>query len=619
MKQKSIIFGFVLAALLSLSNPVLTRAQDITLPDPVFTSQIGSWYTTWWTTPVGATLQDWSPQSIRFKPLVGDYTTGEPTVFAKHCAQMKDAGISFLLLDETNGIDLHFNASLDALFKDVATLAQNHQPYLPLCIAMGSELSGAHSIPLANATANSLYAHYASGNPYYYRLNGKPLLVTFNGYDNAAGPPGLTGAFWGDPSDSSYPGNPFTVRRATGIVSIYNPLLHQYPSHGWWGWVMEDPDWVNHEEMTVSPGWNKVRLGDARPPVPRNGGQHFINQWLEAINVNPTTIMIAGWNDFGEETSIEPATSTDPAAMWTDYYGKQQPDWYLQIASAYGHLRTQLLAGTYYKDQDSARVYVVKAGKLIPDPRLPHHKPIIVVPSGTLSGVLHPRNGWNAVKDSRGKLWSITDGQKHAIRSAALMANLGYRNVTTLPPATLASIPTGVPAPNIAGPLLSSPASGAIYWVNRGIKFVVAHTDLSVFFPGASPVETPEALLSEIPTGPHLLWPLAAAGTGTVYLCGNGTRSLVSSWAPLKANGWAPADLRLVPSATLANYQDMRSVWPGITSTLFQRKNGRKYLLQFGAKRFLSVPASRYGITGTPQDVSDATVDSLKIAPSIGL
>ena len=84
------------------------------------------------------------------------------------------------------------------------------------------------------------------------------------------------------------------------------------------------------------------------------------------------------WNDFSDETGIEPARAglaTTP--LWADYYGKETPDWYVQIAKAYITLRTGLRAAGYYRDEDSQDVYQVVNGALVYQGWLPHGHPVI--------------------------------------------------------------------------------------------------------------------------------------------------------------------------------------------------------------------------------------------------
>ncbi|MBI5469896.1 hypothetical protein HY968_01045 [Candidatus Kaiserbacteria bacterium] len=140
---------------------------------------------------------------------------------------------------------------------------------------------------------------------------GKPLLVTHNGYDND---PNIVGADWTD--------GRFSVERATGAVDATNPMLQPYFADGFWGWVQKFPQPTSGETVGVMPGWDRKHLGEATTPIDRENGALYIREWLRAISLHPKNIIISSWNDFGEETAIEPATAVS-APAWIDSYGSR--------------------------------------------------------------------------------------------------------------------------------------------------------------------------------------------------------------------------------------------------------------------------------------------------------
>ncbi len=71
-----------------------------------------------------------------------------------------------------------------------------------------------------------------------------------------------------------------------------------------------------------------------------------------------------------------------------DYYGAETPDWYVQITKAYTNLRTGLMPGSYYRDEDNPAVYKNENGTLVYRSSLPHQQPVIFLPAGTLAGLL---------------------------------------------------------------------------------------------------------------------------------------------------------------------------------------------------------------------------------------
>jgi hypothetical protein len=66
--------------------------------------KIGTWYELYWQTPDSTWPgQHWALWT-RYKPVGGYYSSGDPSVVQSQFAQIKAAGIDYVLLDHTNGI-----------------------------------------------------------------------------------------------------------------------------------------------------------------------------------------------------------------------------------------------------------------------------------------------------------------------------------------------------------------------------------------------------------------------------------------------------------------------------------------------------------------------------------
>jgi hypothetical protein len=209
----------------------------------------------------------------------------------------------------------------------------------------------------------------------------KPLFVVYNDIQNPH-PQDEIKRYWKDPR--------FTVRYSAGATDASNPLLAPYAKEGLWGWAVHYPQIVSSETMAVQPGHNTTHLpGRTAPPVYKNQGQSYMQQWLYVLKHRPRNVIIPSWNDWGEETAIEPARRVvGTAELFTDYYGEETPDWYLQITEAYTNLRLGLMPGVYYRTEDDSKVYKVENGKLIHQGAMPRKKPVILLPAGSLSDYL---------------------------------------------------------------------------------------------------------------------------------------------------------------------------------------------------------------------------------------
>lgn len=344
-------------------------------------TKIGAWYTPFWQAP-GTTPdpydQHWS-QWTEYEPLLGYYSSGATSTVTVEFAEMKAAGIDYAILDDTNGVWAdhgYIEQNVQNIFAVDSQLPSSSQ--LPLSFAIGNGLV-TRSLAAQNDQANFIWDNYAQ-QPVYFTWQEKPLLVNYNAYDNNQN---VYAPNW---SDARY-----TVRPATGDVVATNPLLAPYSADGFWGWVQEYPQLTTSEEVGVTPGWDRSHLGAAaittKPRIDRVGGTYYENEWLQAIQAHPQTIVISSWNDFGEETAIEPAVSMgDPE--WTDSYGTQVPDWYVQITTAYANLRTGLMQRAYYQDEGDINVYLVNQGQLVYQGAMPHGHPVITLPAGTLTAYI---------------------------------------------------------------------------------------------------------------------------------------------------------------------------------------------------------------------------------------
>lgn len=345
-------------------NPILAPA-----------TKIGTWYELYWqarTNKYGE--QHW--RETRRKPLLGYYDSGDPAIIRAHFAQMKAAGIDYIIFDDTNALFAdggEIEENVAAIFATDTALPEAER--MPAGFVIGAELYAGRSATGQQNEADHIWNNYAAS-PVYFCWRGKPLLVLFNEFD-------VTNCFmpeWSDPH--------FTVRKAVGTVVSSNALLKQYTAEGLWGWCLPEPQLASPETIAVGPGWTREHLPTpVHYPIEREGGARYMREWLFAIKHQPQNIVIPSWNEFAEETAIEPATATS-GPKWADFYGDEVPDWYLQITSAYAHLRTGLMAGAYFRDEGARDFYRVVNGKLVLQSVMPHGHPVILLPAGTLSGLV---------------------------------------------------------------------------------------------------------------------------------------------------------------------------------------------------------------------------------------
>lgn len=330
-----------------------------------FNPQIGIWYTVWWDDekPYSDHWQDWT----RYRPVLGDYASDDPVIIQKHMQWIKQAGIDYVILDDTNS---HFADggniahNIETIFDVVESMPADTAP--KIAIAVGAGQYAANSVEAHMQEVNLIYDQFAK-RPSYYHWKGKPLLVDY------------TTPEWFYKWDDDR----FTVRWATGSTGDAAGIA---PDTGLWGWVFNE--YVpNKEVFGVMPGWDTAHQGRPTVPIDREDGKLYTRMWTEAVKRNPEMIVISSFNDHAEEIGIEAITPrSEDGKPWVDAYGTPTPDWYEQITKGYASLKKGFLDGYYYRPENGDQIYLYKKGQMLEQSAAPHGKPVIVVPEAYFSG-----------------------------------------------------------------------------------------------------------------------------------------------------------------------------------------------------------------------------------------
>ena len=370
-------------------------------------------------------------EGIGSDTIAGIYNSFDTKIIRRHINAMRKSGINVIIVDFTNGYaptaDMNVNrirASTDSLFSVMASLPAKDR--IKIAIALGYEFWGPRANGDSSFWANGgwptqtakqvtaldrIHREYVDRyGDIYFRYRGKPLVPVFilDGTDNPLV----------DRDGSAYPlwhDNRFTLKNLVGWPStwsyvqggeahyFHNGLDNNY--NGWsWGSLYGGTSGLTHplgdvptfdrtpplpysaECMSIMPGthnwWNTTVTSHVAWLLggdDKKSGEYYIKSWTEVIRNNPVIMTIVDWNNWDEETAIEPSKA------WRDYYGHSQPDWYLQITKAYSSIfRLGLIPdGTCVREENSAAVYKVEGpNNWRVQLSLPEHKPVIVLPSG---------------------------------------------------------------------------------------------------------------------------------------------------------------------------------------------------------------------------------------------
>lgn len=340
---------------------------------PYYSSQVGTWFTVWWTAKGEKTFNHWTRKDwTRLKPVdYGYYSSGDENYLTSVLIRLNYIGIDFIALDDTNG---HWNdhgliaKNMASVFK-VADRLGACSPKVAVC--SGGPLRDGN-IQKQRRELDAYYSDYVEKYPKtYYNWKGKPLVVMYLA--------GFAGKRIKD--------DRFTIRYGTGLVTWQNRTKDAkvFKTQGNWAWVfdLQNP---GSEVMGAQPGYNKAHQGSSMMVVERKSGAHYIDQWLAAIKQNPECIMLPSYNDHAEETGWEATVPTRPAiASAAQDVPGEDPYLYEKITEGYLALRYGFIEGFYYRVENSEQVFVYKNGALekseAPDPI---KEPVIVLPKDYL-------------------------------------------------------------------------------------------------------------------------------------------------------------------------------------------------------------------------------------------
>ncbi|MDB4929291.1 MAG: Hemolysin-type calcium-binding protein [Myxococcaceae bacterium] len=290
-------------------------------------------------------LNTWEAWNLRYLPrTLGAYRTydsGEAAVIDEHLGMLGRAGVDFLLLDETNSLDVdggYIKARALAVCARIAA-RRAADPATPRYALGVGAIQYTHDPASLEAEAGAVWAEFVQGaacggaaNHAY--LNGKPLLVVYA----ELGDRRRWEAWAGDKSRSAR----FTVRWMQGILGTAGAGQCQFPGGAnpggpiptadrglYFGWGVLNGTLSNATTMVVMPGWNNHR--GCR--VGRDGGAFYRAQgWDPTLRSDPEVAVINSFNEYAEETAVAPTDTSAVAApteAWSD------PDLYWNLTVSY--------------------------------------------------------------------------------------------------------------------------------------------------------------------------------------------------------------------------------------------------------------------------------------------
>lgn len=355
----------------------------------------------------------------RDSTIAGIYNSKDRNVIDKQIDAMIKAGINLIIVDRTNGwrfdngdlMQTHEHEATDSLFWVMKKRKDNGLQWIPITIGLGYEFwgkivydyyhkrngDGAHGewiwknwakqFERQKIALNDIYVKYTSKSSqykdiYFYYLN-RPLVIAYIAAGEDYPPRDINGndtLLWYH--------NTFTIKTAINWASTFGYyrdslgiFVNGMDTKRFWGWgarwSLDNPQPYNVECISVMPGtyvWYDTTI-----QISREREDYYSNSWKRIIEVNPNIAIIADWNNWNEETAIEGCIGSEG---WKDYYGNDQYDWYLQITQAYSKIFRDgvIPSSTYIRDEENINVYLWDGKTAILQNKIPHNKPVVILP-----------------------------------------------------------------------------------------------------------------------------------------------------------------------------------------------------------------------------------------------
>ncbi len=267
-------------------------------------TDVGAWYSVWYTKnkEYGEKMQEnvWTAWKLETLSLLSDGTYGRyDTLDEKegifHLDEMTKAGIDFIIMDQTNNIDVEngcINARALATARRIKKWNDAGNKPIRYCSAVGG-IQWSHDFATVEYEAKLMWERYVNtelgSEKYHYYLDGKPLLIAYCVDENE------WNAYKGDKTFA----NRFTIRFGTGSIGDKKEQ---------WGWAAtEGTQYTGNEESAiVMPGWRN-RCG--YDPVLRGEGEFYKKCWETVLKYEklPRVVIINSFNEFAERTAVFPA------------------------------------------------------------------------------------------------------------------------------------------------------------------------------------------------------------------------------------------------------------------------------------------------------------------------
>ncbi|MDY3760833.1 MAG: hypothetical protein SOZ93_05900, partial [Eubacteriales bacterium] len=272
------------------------------------------------------------------QPALGYYSSSNTSVIRTHMTQLANAGVDFIILDNTNAsssiIDAQINSSTTETYW-TSVMTSSAKAVLDTCVQMRSEGLKTPYIVFWNRNTDD-EAWTIVGKAYSQFINKaeyKDLFVYLVNDTSGKALPlvlgtGSTTSTQGS-SEANIPSlynNMFTYRTMWGLQTVRQSTDWSYllknnnqPRRGAYDSVSGK---TFYEQMPVAPAMQQAYMSNANTTYPnaigRQNGATFHTQWQNAFNVRPKIVVLAWWNEWVAQNYGSTSSPT-----FTDNYNRE--------------------------------------------------------------------------------------------------------------------------------------------------------------------------------------------------------------------------------------------------------------------------------------------------------
>lgn len=255
-------------------------------------------------TDILAGRAEWGPvNAFHFwgEPAIGYYRSDDKSVIRTHMTQLADAGVDFIIIDNTNAQANIWGAGTAGSYWDLM-VTKSCQALLDTILQMRAEGKKTPYVVFWNrvddqgwATPAQVYKEFYKSGKYkdcWVYWDGKPLMLV-----NILNQSGST-----DVRKFAYR-NEFTLRQQT-VAILSGTMAKNEWSFLYDGSVPCKDANGNYEQISVYVARQSTYMSNASTAVGRRGGETFYKQWQRAFRYHPKVVTLTWWNEWAAQRFV---------------------------------------------------------------------------------------------------------------------------------------------------------------------------------------------------------------------------------------------------------------------------------------------------------------------------